>query len=126
MPAHGVVVPWRLRQGTASVPRSSDWTGARVGSGLPAEQRPESLDFLGNSYSLSHFIRGPTRGTLWIQKSATRDAVEDTDKSQVDEYWDDLIAGFENKRSYFSELSFLRMTATLRGARSRLMANSAS
>ena len=34
-------------------------------------------------------------------KPPTRDAVEDSDKSQVDEYWEDLIAGFENKKSYF-------------------------
>lgn len=34
-------------------------------------------------------------------KPPTRDVVDDTDKSQVDEYWDDLIAGFDNQKSYF-------------------------
>lgn len=34
-------------------------------------------------------------------KPPSRDVVDDTDKSQVDEYWEDLIAGFESKRSYF-------------------------
>lgn len=34
-------------------------------------------------------------------KPPARDVVDDTDKSQVDEYWEDLIAGFQNQKSYF-------------------------
>src|SRR3954452_6140860 len=34
-------------------------------------------------------------------KPPSRDVIDDTDKSQVDEYWEDLIAGFANQRSYF-------------------------
>lgn len=34
-------------------------------------------------------------------KPPTRDVVDDTDKSQVDEYWEDLVAGFDNQKSYF-------------------------
>jgi len=34
-------------------------------------------------------------------KRSIRDLVDDTDKSQVDEYWEDLRAGYESERSYF-------------------------
>ncbi|MBN9793587.1 hypothetical protein DMP17_34130 [Pseudonocardia sp. TMWB2A] len=34
-------------------------------------------------------------------KPPTREVVDDTDKSQVDEYWEDLNAGFQSQRSYF-------------------------